>query len=85
MRRREFIAFLGALAAWPASGRAQQTNPRIGLVSIGADPSNPVLFIPFLQQMRERTSAYWGGPSASSEYRLMRYLELMSGCRCFPE
>ena len=53
MRRREFIAFLGALAAWPASGRAQQTNPRIGLVSIGADPSNPVLFIRFLQQMRE--------------------------------
>jgi hypothetical protein len=41
------------VAAWAVTGRAQQSNPRLGLVSIEADPSNPVLFIPFLQQMRE--------------------------------
>jgi putative ABC transport system substrate-binding protein len=54
MRRRQFIKGLaGSAIAWPVTGRAQQSKPRIGLVSIGADPSNPVLFIPFLQQMRE--------------------------------
>jgi putative ABC transport system substrate-binding protein len=54
MRRREFITLLGgAAAAWPLTGRAQQLKSRIGLVSIGADPSNPVVFIPFLQQMRD--------------------------------
>ena len=54
MRRREFITLLGgAAAAWPLTGRAQQLKSRIDLVSIGADPSNPVVFIPFLQQMRD--------------------------------
>ena len=54
LQRREFIALIGgASAAWPLTGRAQQLKPRIGLVSIGADPSNPVIFIPFLQQMRD--------------------------------
>ena len=54
MRRRELIKLLGgAAAAWPVTGLAQQSKPRIGLVSMGADPSNPVLFTPFLLQMRE--------------------------------
>ena len=56
MKRREFIVLLGCSAgAWPPAARAQQPRaiPRIGLVSIGADPANPVIFGPFLQQFRE--------------------------------
>jgi putative ABC transport system substrate-binding protein len=54
MKRREFITLLGGAAAWPLAARAQQRAiPRIGLVSIGADPANPVIFLPFLRQLRE--------------------------------
>src|SRR5262245_29479249 len=54
LRRREFIAALGGVTAFPLAARAQpRAIPRIGLVSIGADPANPVIFLPFLQQLRE--------------------------------
>ena len=58
MNRRAVMAMLGGAAAAPALpwvARAQQAAsiPRVGLVSIGADPSDPVVFQPFLEQLRK--------------------------------
>ena len=54
MRRREFM-LIGCAAVLPRAARAQQASPlpRVGLVSIGADPGDPVVFGPFLEQLRE--------------------------------
>jgi ABC-type sugar transport system substrate-binding protein len=37
MKRREFIAGLGAVAAWPAVARAQQKGriPTVGIIMVG--------------------------------------------------
>jgi putative ABC transport system substrate-binding protein len=53
MRRREFITLLAGVAACPFTAAAQPTHPVIGLVSIGASPTDPANFRPFLQQMAE--------------------------------
>jgi putative ABC transport system substrate-binding protein len=59
MNRRAVITLIGGAAAsaawWPITARAQQAaaSPRVGLVSIGADPSDPVVFRPFLEQLRK--------------------------------
>jgi putative ABC transport system substrate-binding protein len=53
MKRRAFIAGLGSAVAWPFTARAQHvsSNPVIGLVSIGANPDDPLIFKPFFEQM----------------------------------
>src|ERR1700688_1887476 len=55
MRRREFLTLVGGAVVSPGVARAQQAPalPRVGLVSIGADPGDPVVFRPFLEQLRE--------------------------------
>jgi putative ABC transport system substrate-binding protein len=55
MRRREFLGIIGGAAAgWPLATRAQRARPvpLIGLVSIGASPTEPANFGGFLEQMR---------------------------------
>jgi putative tryptophan/tyrosine transport system substrate-binding protein len=56
MRRREFIAGIGSVAAWPVVGRAQQPTPmrRIGaLMSAAADdPNAPVNITAFAQGLQ---------------------------------
>jgi putative tryptophan/tyrosine transport system substrate-binding protein len=55
MRRRQFVKLLGGAATiWSFGAHAQNRSvPVIGLVSIGASPSNPANFQPFLEQMQE--------------------------------
>jgi putative tryptophan/tyrosine transport system substrate-binding protein len=69
VKRREFILVLGTAATWPLGARAQQASPvpHVGLVSIGADPGDPVVFRPFLEQLR--TLGYIEGHNVILERR----------------
>ena len=53
MRRRDFIAGLGGVAAWPISGRAQQPATRtIGFLTVGVlDPKLKAAFLQGLAEM----------------------------------
>jgi hypothetical protein len=50
--RRGFLVGSVTLLAAPLAAEAQNL-PRIGLISIGADPSRPVVWLPFLERLRE--------------------------------
>jgi putative tryptophan/tyrosine transport system substrate-binding protein len=67
MRRREFIAGLGGIVAWPVAARAQQPIRSIGLVSaISADRSVEVIRA-FRQGLSE--TGYDEGRNLAIEYR----------------
>jgi putative tryptophan/tyrosine transport system substrate-binding protein len=65
MRRREFIAGLGA-AAWPLAARAQQALPVVGYLGAGS-ANTAVSLVPFLQGLRE--TGFVEGRNVHIEYR----------------
>jgi putative tryptophan/tyrosine transport system substrate-binding protein len=69
MKRREFIAGLGA-TAWPLVARAQQsTMPVIGFLNpLSAD--DEIVTVPFLQGLKE--TGYVAGQNVAVEYRYAR-------------
>jgi putative tryptophan/tyrosine transport system substrate-binding protein len=68
MRRREFIAGLGGVAAWPVVARAQQPRmPVIGFLSTGAESASPILVEAFRQGLGER--GYAEGRNVEILYR----------------
>ena len=69
MRRREFIAGLGSVAAWPIVAHAQQpTTPVIGYLGAqSADDDYKNVTVPFLQGLQE--SDYVAGQNVEMEYR----------------
>jgi len=65
MRRREFIALLGATTAWPAATRAQQTRTlRLGIVAV--TPRTGPLWVAFEKRLRELD--YVDGQNLKIEY-----------------
>jgi len=66
MQRREFIAGLGSVAAWPIAARAQQpTMPVIGV--LGFTFANKNFTVPFLQGLAE--TGYVEGQNVAIEQR----------------
>jgi putative tryptophan/tyrosine transport system substrate-binding protein len=68
MRRREFIALMGASVAWPFAARAQQSAmPVIGFLSPGSPESDVVRLTGLRQGLKE--SGYVEGQNVAIEYR----------------
>ena len=69
IKRREFIAGLGGVVAWPVVARAQQTVlPVIGYLGAqSADDDYKNVTVPFLQGLRE--TGYVEGQNVAVEYR----------------
>jgi putative ABC transport system substrate-binding protein len=69
MRRREFIAVLGAAAAWPLAARAQQAGslPRIGFLGPSSSTAAGPLIAVFVRRLREL--GWHDGQNVLIEYR----------------
>jgi putative ABC transport system substrate-binding protein len=68
MRRREFLAFLGAAVAWPHTARAQKpTLPVIGLLSSRSPSESASLIYAFHQGLNE--AGYVEGRNVVIQYR----------------
>ena len=69
IKRREFIAGLGSVAAWPLAGWGQQpATPVIGFLSVrSADDEYRIVTVPFLQGLKE--TGYVEGQDVAIEYR----------------
>jgi putative ABC transport system substrate-binding protein len=67
VKRRTFIAGLGA-AAWPLAARAQQAAlPVVGFLSAQSENDSKFLIVPFLQGLKE--TGYVDGQNVAVEYR----------------
>src|SRR5258707_15278173 len=91
MRRREFITLIGAAAAWPLAGRAQQGDQmrRVGvLIGIAAnDPDAQTRLAAFVQNLQQlgwtdgrnvRIDYRWGGGDAD---RVRKYAAALLALR----
>jgi putative tryptophan/tyrosine transport system substrate-binding protein len=68
MRRREFIAGLGGVVAWPVVARAQQpVMPVIGFLSAQSADDDYKNTVPFFQGLKE--TGYVEGQNVAVEYR----------------
>jgi putative ABC transport system substrate-binding protein len=67
MKRRQFIAGLGGVVAWPLVARAQQTSPVLGFLHSGSAAA----FAPIVQSMHEalKENGYVEGQNIAIEYR----------------
>jgi putative ABC transport system substrate-binding protein len=76
MRRREFIALVGAAMIWPAVARAQQPNeatkklPRIGFLASQLPPTAGTVDDPFIRGLRD--NGYVSGQNVVIQYRVWR-------------
>jgi hypothetical protein len=88
--RRKFFVVLGSMAvAWPLAAQPQESRklPIIGLLSLGASPTDPANFRPFLEQMRElgyvdQQNVIFDRRFAAGDDSLIRtYLKIAGRCR----